>query len=521
MALAGLAAHTSLRGARRSTALSIPDSQLETAAFLQSLTGAAPVETHISAVFTGGAPVLKLKKAVTLPYLDFSTAARRRHFLLRELTLNKPGAGDIYMDVMAVVRAGDGGLRLAPLDDAAPAIDYVLRMAAVDKDDFLAAVAAQAGVTDTLADALGDTIAADHARRPTVSNWGSEAALRGVIEGNVCAATQAGLDGAKLLAWRAAARLALKQLATFLEGRARAGLVRRCHGDLHLGNICLWHGRPLPFDALEFDEDLGTIDTGYDLGFLLMDLDFRVGRGAANRVFNRYVARTGDAAMAPPMALFMSIRASVRVVTEMASGRGESAAAYLDRALSLLQPAAGLILAIGGLPGTGKSTLARRVAPALGGAPGALILRSDEIRKRLFGVAPEQVLPDDAYTEVVSTRVMATLVHDACAGAAGGHAVIADATFMNAADREDLENAARARDIPFAGVWLHADAAELERRIDARRNDASDADLAVLRNALKKNVGFVGWTFIDATNQAEAVRNVDAILDGSKLKQGG
>ncbi len=183
------------------------------------------------------------------------------------------------------------------------------------------------------------------------------------------------------------------------DARAAAGFVRRCHGDLHLGNLCLWRGRPVLFDALEFDEALATIDVAYDLAFLLMDLEHRLDRAAANRVLNRYVARTGDADLVGGLPAFLSMRAMVRAHVEARSGHADRVDAYLADASAVSEPAAPVVIAIGGLPGTGKSTLARALAPALGAAPGALVLRSDEIRKRQHGVQPEQRLPQSAYTE--------------------------------------------------------------------------------------------------------------------------
>ncbi len=151
----------------------------------------------------------------------------------------------------------------------------------------------------------------------------------------------------------------------WLAARAAAGFVRRCHGDLHLGNLCLWEGAPVAFDALEFDEAMATIDVGYDLGFLLMDLDRRVGRAAANRVMNRYVARTGDAQATGGLPMFLSQRAMVRAHVLAATGGRDEAYKYLRAAEDYVLPRPPFVLAIGGLQGTGKSTVARRVAPDL------------------------------------------------------------------------------------------------------------------------------------------------------------
>jgi predicted kinase len=250
------------------------------------------------------------------------------------------------------------------------------------------------------------------------------------------------------------------------------------------------------FDALEFSEAMATIDVGYDLAFLLMDLDIHAGRAAANQVLNRYVARTGDVALLHGLPLFLSMRALVRA--HVACNAGRDWADYLDYAEAVLRPAAPVVLGIGGLPGAGKSTLARALAPRLGAAPGALVLRSDEARKRRFGLAPEQRLPPEAYDEAVSRAVMATIFAGVAEAASAGHAVIADLTFLSLEDRAAVARAAG--NTPFVGIWLQAPLATLEARVAARHGDASDADVAVLRRLAAHDPGAGSWLAVDATD---------------------
>ncbi len=302
---------------------------------------------------------------------------------------------------------------------------------------------------------MADAVVALHAGNPMVSR-DQAVALRRVAEGNALAARQAGLDGGAVDGWLAEMLAGLARQAGVLRARGAAGLVRRAHGDLHLGNMCLWRGEPVAFDALEFDEDLATIDVGYDLAFLLMDLDVRVDRAAANRVMNRYLARTGDW---------------------------------------------GLVAL---LPGSGKSTVARGLAPGLG----AVVLRSDEIRKRRFGVAPEQRLPAAGYAAAVSQAVFAEISAAAGVIAGGGHAVVADATYMDPEHRASIAGSAER----FLGVWLEVPMEELERRVAARRGDASDADLGVLRSAAQAGIGVGSWLAVDGGDTAAAVAAIRAAL---------
>ncbi len=486
----------------------IPPAQAEVASWLRQMAGAAPVETPISLVFLGPDTAWKLKKAVRLPFLDFTEPAARRHFAERELALNAAAAPGLYRDVVAVVRAPDGRLAFGH-GDGRPVLDWVLRMARVPPGDFLDEIAAAGRLSPALLDATADAVAAYHAACPPASVTDPLARMRAVTDGNAIAARAAGLDARAVDGWEQAMAATLTGLGPWLAARARAGFVRRAHGDLHLGNLCLWQGRPVPFDALEFDEAMATVDLGYDLAFLLMDLDRRAGRAAANRVMNRYVARTGDAGLVAGLPAFLSQRAMVRAHVE-ARGARPAAAGYLQAALGYLRPEPAVVVAVGGLQGTGKSTLARALAPGLGRAPGALVLRSDEIRKRLHGVAPEVALPEAAYAEAVSRRVFRVLAGAARQAAACGQAVIADATFLDPKHRRALARAAGTA--PFVGLWLEAPLPALEARLAARRGDASDATIAVLRASARGRRPPRRWHRIDATEAGTALAQARAAL---------
>jgi aminoglycoside phosphotransferase family enzyme/predicted kinase len=480
--------------------MTLPACQQEAVAFLTKLSGAPPRETHISAIFIGPDTVWKLKKAVRLPFLDFSGLEARHRFLLRELALNKPSAPAIYRDVLPIGRTPDGTLAL----HAPEPIDWVLRMARIADGDFLDVIAERHRFTKDLLRDLGDCVFDCHARLAPVPDWDSAASMSRIAQGNRDSARAAGLPEPRIAAWHAGIEAELARLAPVLRQRATAGCVRRCHGDLHLANLCLWNGKPVAFDALEFDEALATIDVGYDLAFLLMDLEQRVGRHAANRVLNRYVARSGDTGLLAALPLFLSQRAFIRAhVSQVSSGGHATALRLLAAAEACLRPARPVALAIGGLQGTGKSTLARALAPSLPPAPGALIVRSDEVRKRVFGLPPEARLPQDAYLPDANARTNAAVVIQAADAARCGHSVIIDSTFLDPALRDRLEQALRPAGIPFVGIWLEAPLPLLEARIAARRDDASDATIAVLRRAAARGVGPGHWAVIDTGDGAD------------------
>lgn len=470
-------------------------------AFLTRQAGAPPVETHISYVFLGHETVWKLKKAVRLPFLDFTKLEDRHHFCERELALNAPAAPGLYRDVVPIVRQPDGSLTIGGTGEVR---DWVVRMARVPAGDFLDV----RPLSPLLLDQIADAVAAWHMSLPPV--LGLRPDMEAIAEGNVRSAIGAGLPEAEVTAWHDAMLAGLRGRQPWRDARAAAGFVRRCHGDLHLGNLCLWQGRPVLFDALEFDEALATIDVAYDFAFLLMDLEHRLNRAAANRVLNRYVARTGDADLAAGLPVFLSMRAMVRAHVEARSGHAGRVGGYLTAAMRYLERIAPVVIAVGGLPGTGKSTLARALAPSLGPAPGALVLRSDEIRKRQHGVAPEQRLPPAAYTEAKSTAAFGELAKLAETASRDGQAVIADATFMNLRHRTLIEDAATSAGVPFLGIWLSAPLPELEQRIVARIDDASDATLAVLHAAAPNDPGPAGWHAVDASDRATALDEATA-----------
>ncbi len=446
-------------------------------------------------MFVGADCAWKLRKAVRLPFVDFTTPQARKAAALREFELNHAWSPSLYRRVAAVTQEPDG----PALDGPGPVIDHVVCMAPIAPGDFLIEQARDETLTPATLDELGDLVAAMH---HALARSDAEVRLQPIVEGNVETALKAGLPAARITAWHDAITARLAELTPWLARRAQDGFIRRCHGDLHLRNLCRHQGRLMAFDALEFREDMATIDLGYDLAFLLMDLDLRVGRPAANRVLNRYLARTGDIGLLPGLAVFLSMRALVRA--HVSANSGEPHAAYLDYAEAVLQPQPAIALGIGGLPGSGKSTLARSVAPSLGAAPGAVILRSDEIRKRQHGLAPEQKLGPEGYTEAATHQVMERLFADMRSALAAGHSVIADTSFANPGHRTQAARAAGTA--PFLGVWLQAPLGVLEARITARHGDASDATLSVLHKFAAHDPGHGAWIALDATDPAASAR---------------
>lgn len=334
-----------------------------------------------------------------------------------------------------------------------------------------------------------------------------------VIEGNAAGFAEFGRPCLDPDTWHRlieSSRRELARRADALERRRQDGFVRQCHGDLHLRNIVLLDGQPTPFDGVEFNDQIACIDVLYDLGFLLMDLWRRRLARHANVVWNRYLSDSDDLSGLSLLPLFLSCRAAVRAKTSAtaaslqqdADRRRELHAAageYLAMADRLLHPPRASLIAVGGLSGSGKSTLALALAPAVGAVPGAVVLRSDEIRKRLCGVDLLERLGPEGYAPQVSARVYATLAERAESILRTGHSAIVDAVYAHDEDRQAIEGVATAVAAPFVGLWLEAPKSTLVGRIEQRTNDPSDADANVVDMQRALGTGEISWHRVDAS----------------------
>jgi uncharacterized protein len=254
----------------------------------------------------------------------------------------------------------------------------------------------------------------------------------------------------------------------------------------------------------------------YDLAFLLMDLVERNLEPAANVVLNRYLTETRrredlDALAALPFLMSMraAIRAKVTAARAVVAPTADrttitrSATTYFELAIALIAPPPPRLVALGGLSGTGKSLLARALAPALPPHPGAVVLRSDVERKAVFGVAETDRLPSEAYAPEMTARIYAMLIDKARRTIAAGHSAIVDAVFSDAAERDAVAAVARANGVAFAGLFLTADLATRVARIGHRTGDASDADAAVARRQEDYALGSLDWSMLDASGTPE------------------
>jgi len=488
-----------------------PNVQDKVFGFLSSLTTDPPVrriDTHAASVFLAGERALKVKRAVRFAFLDYSTLEKRKAACEAEMRVNRPFAPQIYRGVVPITQEADGSLRIA--GEGTP-VEYAIDMARFDESQTIDHLAEAGPLEADLVDRIADAIVASHAGAALAATAPWVESIPSLIAGNTAAFRAKGnMPGHRVDELDAASRSAFERLRERLQRRGDRGQVRHCHGDLHLGNIVLIARQPVLFDAIEFDPAMASIDVLYDLAFPLMEFLRYRHDAAANLLLNRYLATTGaehpDGLAALP--LFMSVRSAIRakVLNDRLAqdgadkaGIAAKARAYFDLALRLIHPPAPTLVAVGGLSGTGKSVLARALAAAVAPAPGAVVLRSDIVRKQQFDAAETDRLPASAYRQGVTQQVYDELARRARDVLAQGHSVIVDGVFARPAERAAIADIAHELKIPFIGLFLTADLATRVERVRRRAGDASDATPEIAELQEGYQIGAIDWALIDAS----------------------
>jgi aminoglycoside phosphotransferase family enzyme/predicted kinase len=451
------------------------------------------IETSCATVVLKGAKAYKIKKSVDYGFLDFTSPEKRRAALLRELRYNQRMAADIYLGVEEI--AGESVLVMRRFDTAG-----VLGEQSAGNLEWTPDL--------ELMHDLGQTVARFHAGSEVCRDPLHVNNIKYVIDSNKrnIDVFRKELGEEAVDAYDAAIQAHYANVEASVLKRFDDGHVRHCHGDLHLGNILVENEKPVLFDCIEFNERLSQIDVLYDLAFLLMDLWVRGHADAANRVLNVWLDQAarleddigGVYAGLELLPLYMSVRSGVRCHVNANYG-GEAhyamdkARTYLEAAHRFLDLKPASLTAIGGLSGSGKSTRARQLAPGLGRAPGAVVLRSDEIRKRLWACPEYEALPKEAYTPDENARVYAEMFELADRTLKAGQAVLLDATFRESRWRNKAEDLATAAGVAFDGHWLDLPVEARRARVEARLKDVSDAtpDIAVAQADIDKST--ISW----------------------------
>lgn len=508
------------------------------------------IETHISWVLLAGRYAYKIKKALDLGFLDATTLESRHHYCAEELRLNRRLAPQLYLGVVAI-----GGSHTHPEWDAQPAIEYAVKMRRFASTKTLDHLIDKGQVEADHMDALATTLAQFHAGLPAATTDTSDinSALKqnfsqlaellanstwGAVGRDLSRRCPVGINpDLQLSSLIMLSKLAFEACQQRLKERHAHGFVRECHGDLHLGNIALIGNKPTPFDGIDFNSALRWIDVMDEVAFLFMDLLHHRQPEFAYRFLNAYLELTGDYAGVELLNLYCAYRATVRAKvnairanqTGMAKRHNQEAMttcrSYLTLASACLAPRRPRLLITHGLPGSGKSTFAQAALERMG----AIRLRSDVERKRLFGLSAQEKsrTDQDIYSADATLRTYAHLLATARVLLCAGHTVIVDAAFLKQNEREMFSNLAEEMHATFAIASMQADAAILRTRILKRQalsNDASEANLDVLtklqavQEPLTPQEMRYTVVFADGTDSESAWNALEQLLHSSEAR---
>ena len=459
-------------------------------------------QTHVSYAFLAGEYVYKIKKPVRFAFLDASTLARRHQLCLDEVRFNLRLAPVIYLGVVPILRRAGGELALggesAGTAAAGTMVEWAVRMRRLGESTMLDRMVAGGSVSVAQIRALAARLAAFHREAASDKGWkyGAAAPVWRLVRGNL---EELAFDRSDKIApsdldeIEQFVRRAIESRWSLLNRRALGARVCEGHGDLRCEHVSLAGDTITIIDCVEFSEGLRYADVASDVGFLAMDLDRLGARGLSDELVGAYREASGDADFPLLIPLYKVHRALVRAKVESLTSRdvaigrdrraaaAEAARSYVELALDCARQSRPAMVVACGVSGSGKSTVARRLADRLGFE----WLRSDEIRKRLAGVAPAERLSDSygtgAYSYEFTQKTYAALLGEAAARLHDGAGVIVDATFAAPAYRAEALALAERAHVPVLFVECVASHEEIVRRLTARArriDEISDADVA-------------------------------------------
>lgn len=459
------------------------------------------LQTHISWIILTGPYAYKLKKPVDLGFVDFTTLAKRQFFCQEELRLNRRLAPHLYLDVVPIY----GSPPRPRLRGQGWPIEYAVKMRQFPQDHLLSRVLAAGRLRAAHIDRLVQVVSAFHARidpAEPASRFGTPEVIYQPVQENLRHLFDAVDDPNRQAHAEALERWCQHTFAARRDdfvARKRDGFVRECHGDMHLGNMILQDDEVVIFDCIEFNDNFRWIDVASEVAFLAMDLEDRGRPDLAHRFVNGYLEATGDYGLLLPLPFYRTYRATVRAKVEalrLAQGDMQPKEAaqvrqdfgsYIDLAVRYTRPSQPRLLITHGVTGSGKTHGTQTVVEALG----AIRLRSDVERKRIFGLAPLESSADrnglDLYTPEATRRTYDQLAQQAALVIRAGFTAVVDATFLQRAHRQAFRRLAAELGVPFTILDFGARAETLRRRVaerGARADDASEADLAVLDGQL-------------------------------------
>ncbi|NJR51524.1 MAG: AAA family ATPase [Leptolyngbyaceae cyanobacterium CSU_1_3] len=448
------------------------------------------IQTHVSYVLLTGEFVYKLKKPVNYGFLDFSTLEKRKHFCHEELRLNQRGAAELYLAVLPITQQGD----TFSLGGAGETIEYVVKMVQFPQETLLSAMFDRNELSEFHLEDLARELAKFHASAPTndyILKFGEVAQIRQAIDENYeqtvryigAAQTQQQFDETRAYT----DRLFAEQQALF-ESRVQNRWIRECHGDVHLRNICFWKNKILLFDCIEFNEPFRFVDVMFDIAYIIMDLDARNRPDLSNLFLNAYIEQTGDWEGLQVLPLYLSRQSYVRAkvtsfllddpsIPEAVKQEAmETAKRYYTLAWEYTQHKSGRLVVMAGLSGSGKSTVARRLARQTG----AIQIRSDAVRKHLGGVGLDETGGSALYSRDMTQKTYDRLLQLGITLASQGYTVILDAKYDRETLRLPVIAAAESQQIAIEILHCEAPLPVLRDRLQQRQGDISDATADLL-----------------------------------------
>lgn len=461
------------------------------------------LQTHISYVLLTGEFVYKVKKPVNFSFLDFSTLAKRKQFCLEELRLNQRGAAELYLEVVPVALDNEVWV----LNGTGEPVEFLVKMRQFPQEALLSAMDDRGVLTEQHLIDLARTLAEFHRTAPTndyILSFGEGAKVQQALDENY-AQTVKYIGGAQTQLQfnetKAYTDKLFAEQAVLFKDRMQKKMIRECHGDLHLRNICYWHNKILLFDCIEFNEAFRFVDVMYDVAFCVMDLDARDRSIFSNLFLNTYLEETGDWEGLQVLPLYLSRQAYVRAkvtsfllddpgIPESAKQESQDTASrYYHLAWQYTQPKQGKLLIMSGLSGSGKSTTAHQIARATG----AIHIRSDAVRKYLAGLSIHQrgdaggEYGSGVYTPEMTRKTYDRLLELGVLLATQGFTVILDAKYDRQALRQAVIEAAKHANLPLQIVQCRAPESVLRERLHQRTGDIADATADLLDAQIKAN----------------------------------
>lgn len=448
------------------------------------------VQTHTAYVFLTGDYAYKVKKPVNYGFLNYSTLTARKHYIEEELRLNQRTAQEIYLEAVPIYKEGTIFSLLAHGEP----VEYAVKMNQFPADSLFSDLLNQGRLTLELMRSLAHQVADFHNRAAVnerIQSFGTIKQIRLAFDENYTqslAYIGRGQTQQQLQETQAYTDHAFTEWKDRFQNRIQHNKIRECHGDLHLRNICLWQNRIFLFDCIEFSEAFRYVDTMYDVAFTVMDCDARGRSDLGNAFLNTYLEDTGDWEGLEVLSLYLSRQAYVRakvtsflldnptISPEQTQHIQSQTQAYYTLAWRYTQPQTGRLILMSGLSGSGKSTIAQKLAPLIS----AIHIRSDAVRKHLGGIPLQQRGGASLYTPAMTQKTYARLCNLGIRLAKLGYTIILDAKYDRIDTRQAVLNQANADNIPVSILVCEAPLNVLRQRLQERTGDIADATAELL-----------------------------------------